>query len=202
MRINSDYKEYVGGAWELMGEWQMQFLQNCCPEFSESVKFLDVGCGSMRLGRHLIPYLDTHCYTGIDRCQEIVEAGIQHELPQGILADKQPKFIYTTDFDLIGCEPVDFIWASAVFNHLNTESLKNCLNQLNTVCKPETVLYFTYWEGTNNHPESDLYDGLSKRDFFRTQTEICDILTDCDWQGVQLEQKQCRGQSIVRATRR
>ncbi len=201
VNINTDYRDYVGGAWDLMGQWQMDFLQSC-PEFNQSVKFLDVGCGSMRLGRHLIPYLDAHCYTGIDRCQEIVEAGIENECDKEIFYKKHPRFIYTDNFCLRGCDDIDFIWASAVFNHLNTESLKNCLNQLNTVCKPDTVLYFTYWEGTKNHPESDVYDGISKRDFYRTQTEICDILTDCDWSGVQLKQKQCRGQSIVRATRR
>ena len=204
MQINLDYKEYVGGEFDLMSDWQMNFLTNHV-KITPDTKILDIGCGSMRLGRKLIPYLNANCYTGLDRCQEIVEAGIKNELPVGVLADKQPKFIYTTDFDLNGCDVVDVIWASAVFNHLKPDSIRNCLEQLNNVYNKHTVFYFTYWpavqDAKTDWKASDVYNGISKRNFFHSQHDIMKMLTEYGWYGTQLIEKQCRGQSIVKAVR-
>ena len=44
------------------------------------MKFLDIGCGSLRGGRHLIHYLNPYKYFGIDCNQSLVDLGRRKEL--------------------------------------------------------------------------------------------------------------------------
>lgn len=43
-------------------------------------KLLDVGCGCLRVGKHLINYLDSKNYTGIEPAKEIIQTAMIHEL--------------------------------------------------------------------------------------------------------------------------
>lgn len=58
-------------------------------------RLLDVGCGSLRLGRLLIPYLDVGNYYGMEPNQWLVDEGLAQELGREIVALKKPHFSYT-----------------------------------------------------------------------------------------------------------
>ena len=53
---------------------------------------LDIGCGSLRVGRFLIPTLRKGKYFGIDPNVWLIYMGIEEELAEGILERKEPTF--------------------------------------------------------------------------------------------------------------
>ena len=60
------YRAYVGAAgdYDLIGG--MGFTLLFLLGLRQGHRVLDVGCGSMRIGRLLIPYLNRGCYVGVE----------------------------------------------------------------------------------------------------------------------------------------
>ena len=54
--------------------------------------FFDVGCGALRTGQHIIPYLNSGNYFGLDRMPELIEYGLNEVLTPEIVFEKEPKF--------------------------------------------------------------------------------------------------------------
>jgi len=79
---------------------------------------LDFGCGSLRVGRWLIKYLDAGRYFGIDPEEWLVEAAKEQEIPADIWEAKRPLFDYNAEWDVnaFGVE-FDYILISDVFLH-------------------------------------------------------------------------------------
>jgi SAM-dependent methyltransferase len=192
-----NYKNYVGfeEQFDAMGEWQYKYILNT-KEVNKKTKFLDVGCGTMRLGKHIIPYLNKNKYTGIDFNEQMVNLGIQKELNSNILKTKQPKFIFTDCFDTSDCAKQDFIWINAVFNHLKLTTIKTALQNLLKCSHTFTHLYFTYWEGASSNFSNDVYD-QNKRNHYHTKQEMLQLCEDTGWEAWQLDEKQLLGQSII-----
>jgi len=55
IRVERDPHSAVGGMWEQIGQLQFDFLVNHGLEPNH--KLLDIGCGTLRGGRHFITYL-------------------------------------------------------------------------------------------------------------------------------------------------
>src|SRR6201998_4239980 len=53
---------------------------------------LDIGCGSLRVGRLLIPYLNTGNYSGIEPNKWLVDEGIQRETGRDQIRIKRARF--------------------------------------------------------------------------------------------------------------
>lgn len=84
----------------------------------EHHRVLDFGCGSLRLGRLLIPYLASGRYFGIEPETRLVEAGFAEELGQDARTLKRPRFDDNADYDVgVFGERFDFIIAQSVFSH-------------------------------------------------------------------------------------
>src|SRR5438477_11789858 len=56
---------------------------------------LDVGCGSLRIGRLLIPYLNRGKYFGIEPAEWLVAEGIKDELSETVIHTKPPTAFST-----------------------------------------------------------------------------------------------------------
>ena len=192
-----NHKNYVGdyAQFDRMGQWQFDFVKNT-GEVNKTTKFLDVGCGTMRLGKHIIPYLNKNNYTGLDFNQQMVNEGIKQELTEDIVKTKQPKFVFSNCFDTTDCVKQDFIWINAVFNHLKLTTIKTALENLLKCSHMDTHLYFTYWEGASTNYDNDQYDS-NKRDHTHTKQEMLQLCEDTGWEAWQLEEKQLLGQSII-----
>jgi hypothetical protein len=65
----------------------------------EHHRVLDFGCGSLRLGRLLIPYLWEKCYFGIEPNRWLNDDAIAYETGVDALGIKKPQFSYREDFD-------------------------------------------------------------------------------------------------------
>src|SRR5512143_3978771 len=73
------YRAYVGPPedYDLIAAMTFNLLTSLGLRQHHSV--LDVGCGSLRIGRLLIPYLNAGRYTGIEPERWLVEEGIRRE---------------------------------------------------------------------------------------------------------------------------
>lgn len=65
-------------------------------------KVLDFGCGSLRVGRLLLPYLLPDNYYGIDPNKWLIEDAIRNEVGADQIQLKQPKFSYNSDYKVDG----------------------------------------------------------------------------------------------------
>src|ERR1700682_3624674 len=86
------YRAYVGLPERYDELAALQFRVFSELGLREHHKVLEVGCGSPRFGRLLLPYLLPDHYVGVDPEEWLVQEGIRHELGESIIATKQPQF--------------------------------------------------------------------------------------------------------------
>ena len=81
---------------------------------------LDVGCGSLRGGRHFIEYLNEYNYYGTDLNPSLIEAGRTKELTREQNRKvRDSNFIASDNFDInFDCSDFDYGLALSVFTHL------------------------------------------------------------------------------------
>ena len=90
-----DPRQAVGGLWDHLGPLQLEVLRahGLRPEH----RLLDIGCGSLRGGRHLMRYLEPGNYWGLDISPEILAAARQLVAQEG-LAGREPHLHATEGF--------------------------------------------------------------------------------------------------------
>lgn len=155
------YRTAVGGLWEEMGRFQMNFLVGS--GLSPSSNLLDVGCGSLRGGRHFIRFLDPGHYVGIDHHPYLLEEGRTIIREEG-LAQKHPTLVKLDNFEFeqLG-RTFDFALAQSVFTHLQLNSIIRCLANIQSVLAPGGRFYATFFEASDrrfeleprSHPQPD-----------------------------------------------
>jgi SAM-dependent methyltransferase len=139
------HRAAVGGLWDEIGQLQFDFLRarGLRPEHY----LVDVGCGSLRGGVHLIGYLHRGHYYGVDRSQQMLDAGRDVELPRYGIADKEPVLAQMADFDLHSLgRAFDVGVAVSVFTHIGLNSIVRCLINVDRVLRPGGVFYATIFE--------------------------------------------------------
>ncbi len=112
------YSAYVGppALYDLMGASQFRLLTAL--GLRERHTVLDFGCGSLRAGRLLLPYLQPDRYFGIEPNAWLVQDAIAAEIGEDQLRLKRPRFSHNADFqtDVFGTV-FDFILAQSVLSH-------------------------------------------------------------------------------------
>lgn len=112
------YRAYVGPPerFDTMSASQFALLFQLGLRDWHSV--LDIGCGSLRLGRLAIPFLRAGGYFGIDPNRWLIEEGIAHELGRSVVNLKRPQFDYNENFDCgVFGRKFDFIIAQSIVTH-------------------------------------------------------------------------------------
>lgn len=148
LRAKRDPKTAVGGMWDEVGQMQIDFLTR--EGLAKNHRMFDIGCGTLRGGRHFIAHLDPEGYTGIDISEGVIEAGKQLLVDEGLI-DKRPRLIANTGGDLrftmFTDETFDFILAQSVFTHLKKEHIEECFQNIGRLMSRGSRFYFTFYSG-------------------------------------------------------
>lgn len=159
LRVEVDPHTAIGGMWEEIGQLQFDYLKS--HGLQPHHRMLDVGCGTLRGGRHFIAYLEPGGYTGIDISPKAVEAGRQLVADEG-LSQKRPNLVVSANMDLkfneFAGSTFDFILAQSVFTHLKPEHIEECFAHVARVMHADSAFYFTY-------AEADTYTQRTAKDF-------------------------------------
>lgn len=144
------HRKYVGGKWYKMGKLQFDFLVK--NNLKKNHVLLDVGCGSLRAGVFLIPFLNKGNYLGIEKEKKLIEAGINEELGNQLYRKKKPELVISDSFEFGKfTKKPDFVIAQSLFTHLNSIDIQKCMRKLRDFVKENTVFYATFFEAEQNY---------------------------------------------------
>lgn len=137
--VVNGYKGAIGANkdWERHGQLQLEFLKSQGMQPSHTL--LDIGCGTGRLARKAVPYLDAGCYTGFDISEGAVKAAWELSAQEGWI-NKGPFF----SFALVGVTPVDYAWAFSVFIHLPDDECGSLMQRVASWLAPGGKFFFSY----------------------------------------------------------
>jgi SAM-dependent methyltransferase len=140
------HRNYVGGKWEKIGRLQADFVRQ--KGLRPNQVFLDIACGALRAGVHLIPYLNRGNYLGIEKEERLVRLGVKKELGRQLYESKAPEFVISAEFefDRFSKKP-DFALAQSLFTHLEEQDILNCMYRLRRFVNPGTRFFATYFIG-------------------------------------------------------
>lgn len=148
-RLNTSdaHRDLIGGLWEKMGRHQFDYL--CSQGLRPTDKLLDIGCGSLRAGVHLVPFLDANHYFGIDLVPELLQLGYEREIcPLGLAdrLDRATNLMATADFTIPFPDVLfDVALAQSLFSHLPINHLRLCLYKLRLRMKEGGMFYATFF---------------------------------------------------------
>jgi len=122
----------------------------------EHHKLLDVGCGSLRVGRLFIIYLRKGNYFGVEPNFWLVEEAIKQELGQEILDLKSPFFSESMRFEFSEFNTkFDFALANSIFTHAPRWQIELCFEELARVMRRGGRFYATYKPGVRDYKGED-----------------------------------------------
>lgn len=143
------YASFVGPPrqWDFMAATQFRLLTAL--GLREHHRVLDLGCGSLRAGRLLIPYLDPDGYFGIEPEEWLVKEGLSREVGADLVVLKRPRFLHGRDFPADGFGVAfDFILAQSVFSHAGPDLIGPALARCRAALAPHGLMLATFI-----HPE-------------------------------------------------
>ena len=146
---DSHYRAYVGPPedYDLIAAMTFNLLTTLGLRQHHSL--LDVGCGSLRIGRLLIPYLNRKKYFGVEPNKWLVEEGIRRELGEALLEIKRPTFFFSDSPDTIAQAKIafDFALAQSIFSHCGLDLIKGWLSAISHSLAQEGALVATFLIG-------------------------------------------------------
>ena len=121
----------------------------------ENHRLLDLGCGSLRLGRLAIPYLKPARYFGVEPEAWLIAAGFSNELGRDAATLKQPRFDHNREFRVDGFGVAfDFVMAQSVFSHTNPAMAAGALANLSRALAPGGLILANWLIGDDEGGQS------------------------------------------------
>lgn len=142
------HRTLVGGQWDAMGDLQLDFLRKSglMPEH----RVLDIGCGCLRAGVKLIPYLEPEHYYGIDAEKALLEVGFRKELVRAGIQDRLPRAnLYASRLFIhrrLDAATIDMAICNSVMTHLPFNYVRICLENTFDYFKDGASLFMTFFE--------------------------------------------------------
>jgi len=180
------YRAFVGLPQNYDTSSALQFNLLTQMNLRENHSVLDIGCGSLRVGRLLIPYLLPRKYFGLEPEKWLIDDAIKNELGQDIIKIKKPVFSYDDDFNLgIFNEKFDYLLAQSIFSHASEKAIRKCAIEAEKVMKSNSIFVATFYEGTEDYtgkkwayPKRVYYTFEKMKKIFEDANLICRRL---DW---------------------
>lgn len=178
LRVAADPHQAVGGRWDEIGPLQFNYLvaNGLKPEH----RMLDIGCGTLRGGRHFIRWLASGRYTGVDISSAAIDSARGLVAAEG-LSEKHPTLIWNPEpaewFGAPEGATYDVLLAQSVFTHLDVQYIEPCFRRLGTVLAPGARFFFTFNESETSrqrnikgfgHPFK-LFSDLAERNGFEVE---------------------------------
>ncbi|OGA74832.1 MAG: hypothetical protein A3G81_16925 [Betaproteobacteria bacterium RIFCSPLOWO2_12_FULL_65_14] len=139
------YRAYVGPPkdYDLVSAMVFNLLTSV--GLRQHHRILDIGCGSLRVGRLLIPYLNPGHYFGVEPNKWLVEEGIANETGEDLVRIKRPTFSFRGSMEEFR-EPlrVDYAVAQSIFSHCGKDLVERWLSEVSFHLKDDGALFATF----------------------------------------------------------
>lgn len=194
------HRAYVGGvdsdSWYSIGKRQYHFLVS--EGLRSDHKFIDIACGSLRLGQYLIPMLSDGCYFGLEGEPKLVEAGLKKELMFDLAKLKKAQFAFNYDFDFSEFDDFDYAIAQSLFTHLTLVDIEKCFHNLRDKAHVGSRFYSTFFEGDSaSNPNSESH---ANKDWYYSLVQFEEIAAKTGWELSYIgDWGHERGQKMIRA---
>jgi len=143
------YRAYVGPPedYDLIAAMTFNLLTTLGLRQHHSL--LDVGCGSLRIGRLLIPYLNQGKYFGVEPNEWLVEEGIKRELGEALVQIKRPTFFFSDSPETVAQAKLsfDFALAQSIFSHCGLDLIRGWLSAVSRSLAQDGALIATFLPG-------------------------------------------------------
>ena len=142
------YRAYIGppDEYDLVSAMSFNLLTVC--GLRQNHKLLDIGCGSLRLGRLLIPYLNARNYVGLDPNKWLIDDGIRFEVGSSLIEIKQPMFIHDSGLSILDNQvKLDYVVAQSIFSHTAPDLLERWIADISLRLAHDGVFFATVLEG-------------------------------------------------------
>jgi SAM-dependent methyltransferase len=145
---------------------------------------LDFGCGSLRVGRLLIPFLQPGNYFGIDPNSWLVDDAMRYELGSSIILTKRPSFLQNDDFrcDVFGRQ-FKFIIVQSIITHCGADLVQGLADEMAKSLEEDGRVVFSIIEAPDIferpsvdgwvYPNCVSYGSVVIRDIFRQAGLVC-----------------------------
>lgn len=158
----ADHRNYVAhNAWFSTGADVFCLLRHVGVEQEHSL--VDIGCGSLRVGRFLMMYLNPDNYCGIEPNKWLVDAGIKDEVSPGLVRVKRARFQHRDDWDASEFGQLfDWVLIGDVLVHADHAMMRTAMQRAYEVLKPGGSLIANYFIGNPHHVlEGWLYPNIA-----------------------------------------
>lgn len=145
---DAHYRAYVGPPQDYDLVSAMSFNLLTTLGLRQHHRLLDIGCGSLRNARLLIPYLNVGNYVGIEPNFWLVRDGIANELGDGLISIKKPILIAGDSMQGIpATTKFDYAIAQSIFSHCGTDLIEDWLMGVARHLQPEGLFVATFLVG-------------------------------------------------------
>ena len=156
------YRAYVGPPEDYDLIAAMTFNLLTALGLRQHHSLLDIGCGSLRIGRLLIPYLNREKYFGVEPNEWLVDEGIRRELGETLVQIKRPTFFFSDSPATISEAKIafDFALAQSIFSHCGLDLIKGWLSSISRSLAQDGALVATFLIGEEDSAQTGwIYPG-------------------------------------------
>lgn len=132
------------GWWKQTRDTQLGILEK--EGLKKTKRFLDLGCGSLRLGLPLIAHLNKGRYTGVDIDEQCITAAKELVSEFKLAKKKEPTLLKSTAFgkDVLPSDAkFDVIWCFQVMIHLTIDLSAQAMQAMRDLLAEDGVAYVT-----------------------------------------------------------
>jgi hypothetical protein len=117
---------------------------------------VDYGCGTLRVGLHVIRYLEPDCYWGFDISDRFLQKGLEL-VGEELVAAKHPRLrVISTESvgEAARCRP-DFIFSFGVMQHVHPDDFEEYFGNIDRLMQPESRCVLRFKAAASLTPCSD-----------------------------------------------